>query len=83
MEELKLLALYGSGMLDNIFSNNFFMSVFFTYELKIVAFDEDFEAELSENHEARFEVSMLAQSPDREFTEVNLETWGTRHILPS
>jgi hypothetical protein len=36
-----------------------------------VAFDEDFEAELSENHEARFEVSMLAQSPDREFTEVN------------
>jgi hypothetical protein len=37
-----------------------------------VAFDEDFEAELSENHEARFEVSMLAQSPDREFTEVKL-----------
>jgi len=36
-----------------------------------VAFDEDFEAELSENHEARFEVSMLAQSPDREFTEVS------------
>ena len=35
-----------------------------------MAFDEDFEAELSENHEARFEVSMLAQSPDREFTEV-------------
>lgn len=52
-----------------------------------MAFDEDFEAELSENHEARFEVSMLAQSPDREFTEVNctpapmiLETLGTRHI---
>ena len=37
-----------------------------------MAFDEDFEAELSENHEARFEVSMLAQSPDREFTEVTL-----------
>ncbi|VAI25799.1 unnamed protein product [Triticum turgidum subsp. durum] len=51
MEELKLLALYGS-----------------------VAFDEDFEAELSENHEARFEVSMLAQSPDREFTEVFINT---------
>jgi len=39
-----------------------------------VAFDEDFEAELSENHEARFEVSMLAQSPDREFTEVFINT---------
>uniref|UniRef100_A0ACD5TSZ9 Uncharacterized protein n=1 Tax=Avena sativa TaxID=4498 RepID=A0ACD5TSZ9_AVESA len=51
MEELKLLALYGS-----------------------VAFDEDFESELSENHEARFEVSMLAQSPDREFTEVFINT---------
>lgn len=36
-----------------------------------MAFDEDFEAELSENHDARFEVSMLAQSPDREFTEVS------------
>uniref|UniRef100_A0A0E0K7H1 tRNA (guanosine(18)-2'-O)-methyltransferase TARBP1 n=1 Tax=Oryza punctata TaxID=4537 RepID=A0A0E0K7H1_ORYPU len=39
-----------------------------------VAFDEDFEAELSENHEARLEVSMLAQSPDREFTEVFINT---------
>lgn len=29
MEELKLLALYGSGMLHNIFSNSFFMFVFF------------------------------------------------------
>ncbi|RWW12315.1 hypothetical protein GW17_00024028 [Ensete ventricosum] len=35
-----------------------------------VAFDEDFEAELSENHEAQIEVSLLAQSPDHEFTEV-------------
>jgi len=49
---------------------------FYMEELKLlslygsVAFDEDFEAELSENHEARFEVSMLAQSPDREFTEL-------------
>ncbi|TVU48714.1 hypothetical protein EJB05_08359 [Eragrostis curvula] len=42
--------------------------------LNEVAFDEDFEAELSENHEARFEVSMLAQSPDREFTEVFINT---------
>ncbi|TKV98779.1 hypothetical protein SEVIR_9G583000v4 [Setaria viridis] len=39
-----------------------------------VAFDEDFEAELSENHEAKFEVSMLSQSPDREFTEVFINT---------
>ncbi|KAG1354371.1 putative Subtilisin-like protease SBT2.5 [Cocos nucifera] len=39
-----------------------------------VAFDEDFEAELSENHEARIEVSLLAQSPDREFTEVFINT---------
>uniref|UniRef100_A0ACD5VLP4 Uncharacterized protein n=1 Tax=Avena sativa TaxID=4498 RepID=A0ACD5VLP4_AVESA len=41
---------------------------------RFVAFDEDFESELSENHEARFEVSMLAQSPDREFTEVFINT---------
>ncbi|KAK3148659.1 hypothetical protein QOZ80_3BG0297780 [Eleusine coracana subsp. coracana] len=53
---------------------------FYIDELKLlslygsVAFDEDFEAELSENHEARFEVSMLAQSPDREFTEVFINT---------
>ncbi|XP_029120003.1 uncharacterized protein [Elaeis guineensis] len=39
-----------------------------------VAFDEDFEAELFENHEARMEVSLLAQSPDREFTEVFINT---------
>ncbi|WOL09568.1 hypothetical protein Cni_G18321 [Canna indica] len=39
-----------------------------------VAFDEDFEAELSENHEARIEVSFLAQSPDHEFTEVFINT---------
>nr|ABF93471.1 RNA methyltransferase, TrmH family protein, expressed [Oryza sativa Japonica Group] len=53
---------------------------FYMEELKLlslygsVAFDEDFEAELSENHEARLEVSMLAQSPDREFTEVFINT---------
>ncbi|XP_074562501.1 uncharacterized protein LOC141819013, partial [Curcuma longa] len=39
-----------------------------------VAFDEDFEAELSENHEAEIEVSILAQSPDQEFTEVFINT---------
>lgn len=36
-----------------------------------VAFDEDFEAELAENHDARNEVSLLAKSPDPELTEVS------------
>ncbi|KAI8530133.1 hypothetical protein RHMOL_Rhmol11G0032100 [Rhododendron molle] len=35
-----------------------------------VAFDEDFEAELAENHDVRREVSLLAKSPDLELTEV-------------
>lgn len=35
-----------------------------------VAFDEDFEAELAENHDVRREVSLLAKSPDCELTEV-------------
>ncbi|KAJ4784544.1 tRNA/rRNA methyltransferase (SpoU) family protein [Rhynchospora pubera] len=39
-----------------------------------VAFDEDFEGELSENQDARAEVSMLAQSPDNEFTEAFINT---------
>ncbi|KAJ3681791.1 hypothetical protein LUZ60_014364 [Juncus effusus] len=39
-----------------------------------VAFDEDFEGELSENQEARAEVSLLAQSPDCEFTEAFINT---------
>ena len=37
-----------------------------------VAFDEDFAAELSENQEAIFEVSMLSKIPDSELAEVNL-----------
>ncbi|XP_020577528.1 LOW QUALITY PROTEIN: uncharacterized protein LOC110022769 [Phalaenopsis equestris] len=43
-----------------------------------VAFDEDFEAELSENNEAKMEVSLLAQSPDPELTKVfiNTETYA-------
>lgn len=36
-----------------------------------VAFDEDFEAELSENRDAKIEVSVLAKSPDPELTEVS------------
>ncbi|ONK73420.1 uncharacterized protein A4U43_C04F31310 [Asparagus officinalis] len=53
---------------------------YYTKELKLlslygsVAFDEDFEAELYENHEARVEVSLLAQSADSELTEVFINT---------
>ncbi|XP_078155872.1 tRNA/rRNA methyltransferase (SpoU) family protein [Carex rostrata] len=39
-----------------------------------VAFDEDFEGELAENQDAKAEVSMLAQSPDCEFTEAFINT---------
>ncbi|XP_020081314.1 uncharacterized protein LOC109704964 isoform X3 [Ananas comosus] len=39
-----------------------------------VAFDEDFDAERLENHDARAEVFLLAQSPDCEFTEVFINT---------
>lgn len=35
-----------------------------------VAFDEDFEAELAENHDARKEVMLLAKNLDPELTEV-------------
>ncbi|KAL5551309.1 hypothetical protein UlMin_001485 [Ulmus minor] len=39
-----------------------------------VAFDEDFEAELADNHETRIEVSLLAKSPDPELTEAFINT---------
>ncbi|XP_020874905.1 uncharacterized protein LOC9306167 isoform X1 [Arabidopsis lyrata subsp. lyrata] len=39
-----------------------------------VAFDEDFEAELSDNTDARTEVSLLAKSPDPELTELFINT---------
>ncbi|GLT91144.1 hypothetical protein SLE2022_090460 [Rubroshorea leprosula] len=39
-----------------------------------VAFDEDFEAELTENHDVRTEVSLLAKSPDPELTEAFINT---------
>ncbi|CAF2148233.1 unnamed protein product [Brassica napus] len=39
-----------------------------------VAFDEDFEAELSDNSDARTEVSLLAKNPDPELTEVFINT---------
>ncbi|KAL8244568.1 hypothetical protein R6Q59_010826 [Mikania micrantha] len=39
-----------------------------------VAFDEDFEAEVTENHDARTEVSILSTSSDPELTEVFINT---------
>ncbi|GKV10777.1 hypothetical protein SLEP1_g22096 [Rubroshorea leprosula] len=39
-----------------------------------VAFDEDFEAELTENHDVRTEVSLLAKSPDPELTKAFINT---------
>lgn len=39
-----------------------------------VAFDEDFEAELTENGDARTEVSLLAKIPDSELTEAYINT---------
>ncbi|XP_024005166.1 uncharacterized protein LOC18030139 [Eutrema salsugineum] len=53
---------------------------FYIKELKLltlygsVAFDEDFEAELSDNNDAKTEVSLLAKNPDLELTEVFINT---------
>ncbi|XP_058084724.1 uncharacterized protein LOC131232481 isoform X2 [Magnolia sinica] len=53
---------------------------YYVKELKLlslygsVAFDEDFEAELTENHDARKEVSLLAKSPDPELAEAFINT---------
>ncbi|XLR23554.1 hypothetical protein HN51_069927 [Arachis hypogaea] len=50
---------------------------FYLKELKLlslygsVVFDEDFEAQLADNNDARLEVSLLARSPDQELTEVS------------
>ncbi|QHO07467.1 Ornithine aminotransferase [Arachis hypogaea] len=50
---------------------------FYLKELKLlslygsVAFDEDFEAQLADNNDARLEVSLLARSPEQELTEVS------------
>ncbi|CAN0842679.1 Probable methyltransferase TARBP1 [Linum grandiflorum] len=54
--------------------------MYYIKELKLltlygsVAFDEDFEAELVENYEARTEVSLLANNPDPELTEEFINT---------
>ncbi|KAI7987820.1 putative methyltransferase TARBP1 [Camellia lanceoleosa] len=53
---------------------------YYMQELKLltlygsVAFDEDFEAELAENYDARKEVSLLSKSPDLELTEAFINT---------
>ncbi|KAL6974785.1 tRNA (guanosine(18)-2'-O)-methyltransferase, partial [Sarracenia purpurea var. burkii] len=53
---------------------------YYMKELKLLtlhgsaAFDEDFEAELAENFDARREVSLLAKSPDFELTEAFINT---------
>ncbi|KAI4369980.1 hypothetical protein MLD38_018368 [Melastoma candidum] len=39
-----------------------------------VAFDEDFEGELGDNHDAKAEVSLLAMSPEPELTKAFLNT---------
>ncbi|KAL0372987.1 UNVERIFIED_CONTAM: hypothetical protein Scaly_0980300 [Sesamum calycinum] len=52
------------------FASYFFLIGWFC----IVAFDEDFEAELAENHDARTEVSMLSRRLDPELTDVFINT---------
>ncbi|XP_048131853.1 uncharacterized protein LOC115743146 isoform X2 [Rhodamnia argentea] len=39
-----------------------------------VAFDEDFESEMTDNNDAKLEVSLLANSPDAELTEAFINT---------
>ncbi|CAK9173318.1 unnamed protein product [Ilex paraguariensis] len=77
---IRLAALHLTGSwLANPITIKYYMK-----ELKLltlygsVAFDEDFEAELAENHDARSEVFLLAKSPDQELTEefVNTELYA-------
>ncbi|KAA8525977.1 hypothetical protein F0562_007922 [Nyssa sinensis] len=73
---IRLAALHLTGLwLSNPRTVKYYMK-----ELKLltlygsVAFDEDFEAELAENHDARTELSVLAKSPDSELTEAFINT---------
>lgn len=73
---IRLAALHLTGLwLRNPTTIKYYMN-----ELKLltlygsVAFDEDFEAELAENQDAKSEVSTLAQSPDPELTEEFINT---------
>ncbi|KAK4262528.1 hypothetical protein QN277_028078 [Acacia crassicarpa] len=73
---IRLAALHLTGLL----LSNPRIIKFYIKELKLltlygsVAFDEDFEAELAENIDARVEVSLLAKSPDPELTEEYINT---------
>ncbi|XP_071917543.1 uncharacterized protein [Coffea arabica] len=73
---IRLAALHLTGLL----LANPMTIKYYLRELKLltlygsVAFDEDFEAELTENQDAKSEVSMLAQSPDPELTEEFINT---------
>lgn len=87
MKELKLLSLYGSGSKNMLicWMSMWLLGSVYCFILKLsygnlrlslsVAFDEDFEAELADNNDARLEVSILASSPDPELTEVSYWTF--------
>ncbi|CAA3014630.1 uncharacterized protein LOC111390252 [Olea europaea subsp. europaea] len=73
---IRLAALHLTGLwLANPITIKFYMK-----ELKLltlygsVAFDEDFEAEVAENHDAKNEVSLLSKSFDPELTEEFINT---------
>lgn len=51
--------------------------------LPLVAFDEDFEAEVAENHDAKNEVSLLSKSFDPELTEVSYDNCKSFHTIYS
>ncbi|GAV91984.1 hypothetical protein CFOL_v3_35368, partial [Cephalotus follicularis] len=73
---IRLAALHLTGLwLSNPSTIKYYLK-----ELKLltlygsVAFDEDFEAELTDNNDARSEVSLLAKGPDLGLTEVFVNT---------
>ncbi|PON64645.1 tRNA/rRNA methyltransferase [Parasponia andersonii] len=73
---IRLAALHLTGMW--ILNPKFIK--YYVKELKLlslygsVAFDEDFEAEIADNHDTRIELSLLAKSPDAELTEAFINT---------
>ncbi|KAI3973692.1 hypothetical protein MKX01_031112 [Papaver californicum] len=73
---IRLAALHLTGL----WLSNPKLIKYYIQELKLlslygsVAFDEDFEAELAESHDARMEVLLLAKNPDPELTEAFINT---------
>lgn len=49
----------------------YLLTLFGLHLFCLVAFDEDFQAEVAENYDARAEVSMLSKSLDPELTDVS------------